>query len=93
MCAYLHTDVHIIHNTYTARTTQNHMKQVFRAFDLCKFEDLRVVIIGQDPYHNIGQAEGLCFSVPKGIAIPSSLRNIYKVGVCECAHLNTRTHI
>eukprot|EP00466_Bigelowiella_natans_P006476 jgi/Bigna1/38800/e_gw1.28.155.1 len=52
--------------------------QIFRAFELCPIEKIRVVIIGQDPYHGVGQAEGLCFSVPRGIKIPSSLRNIYK---------------
>ena len=54
------------------------MNLVFAAFALCQWEDLRVVILGQDPYHDDGQAEGLCFSVPQGIKIPSSLRNIYK---------------
>ncbi|GAB5367756.1 hypothetical protein AAMO2058_001258500 [Amorphochlora amoebiformis] len=52
--------------------------QIFRAFEICPLDKIKVVIIGQDPYHNTGQAEGLCFSVPRGIAIPSSLRNIYK---------------
>jgi len=51
---------------------------IFRAFELCPLEKIKVVIIGQDPYHGVGQAEGLCFSVPRGIKIPSSLRNIYK---------------
>lgn len=53
-------------------------KQVFRAFDLCPIHRVRVVIIGQDPYHGVGQAEGLCFSVPQGTPLPPSLRNIYK---------------
>lgn len=52
--------------------------QIFRALELCPFEDLKVVILGQDPYHDDGQAEGLCFSVPVGQKIPSSLNNIYK---------------
>lgn len=52
--------------------------QIFEAFNLCKFEDLKVVIIGQDPYHGIGQAHGLCFSVNDGIAHPPSLINIFK---------------
>lgn len=51
---------------------------IFNAFNLTGFSDLKVVIIGQDPYHGPGQAEGLSFSVPRGIAIPPSLRNIYK---------------
>jgi uracil-DNA glycosylase len=53
-------------------------KQIFRALDLCPFEDVKVVIIGQDPYHEPGQAEGLCFSVPDGTKLPPSLVNIYK---------------
>jgi len=51
---------------------------IFSAFDKTPFEKVKVVILGQDPYHGQGQAHGLCFSVPDGIAIPPSLRNIYK---------------
>ncbi len=51
---------------------------MFQAFHLTKLEDVRVVILGQDPYHNIGQAHGLCFSVKPGVDIPPSLVNIYK---------------
>tara|TARA_B110000037_G_scaffold21814_1_gene24383 strand:- start:5095 stop:5760 length:666 start_codon:yes stop_codon:yes gene_type:complete len=53
-------------------------KQLFNAFDACPFEDAKVVIIGQDPYHGAGQANGLCFSVNDGMAHPPSLRNIFK---------------
>jgi uracil-DNA glycosylase len=53
-------------------------KNVFGAFDLCPFEEVRVVILGQDPYHGLGQAHGLSFSVEDGIRIPPSLLNIYK---------------
>ncbi|MBE0425003.1 MAG: uracil-DNA glycosylase [Lutibacter sp.] len=52
--------------------------QIFEAFNLCAFEDLKVVIIGQDPYHGEGQAHGLCFSVNDGIKHPPSLKNIFK---------------
>jgi len=52
--------------------------QMFSAFDLCDFSKVKVVILGQDPYHGVGQAHGLCFSVPDGIAFPPSLRNIFK---------------
>jgi uracil-DNA glycosylase len=52
--------------------------QIFRAFDLCPFDKVRVVIIGQDPYHDVNQAHGLCFSVQDGISVPPSLVNIYK---------------
>ena len=50
---------------------------IFSAFHLCPFENVKVVIIGQDPYHGPGQAHGLCFSVRKGIAPPPSLKNIF----------------
>lgn len=52
--------------------------QIFSAFDHCSFDDLKVVIIGQDPYHGVGQANGLCFSVNDGIDKPPSLQNIFK---------------
>jgi uracil-DNA glycosylase len=53
-------------------------KQIFNAFEHCHFDAVKVVIIGQDPYHNIGQANGLCFSVNDDIAHPPSLINIFK---------------
>ena len=53
-------------------------KEIFAAFDICNFNDLKVVIIGQDPYHGVGQANGLCFSVHDGISHPPSLINIFK---------------
>jgi uracil-DNA glycosylase len=52
-------------------------KEIFNAFKFCPFHNLKVVIIGQDPYHGIGQANGLCFSVNDGIAFPPSLKNIF----------------
>lgn len=51
--------------------------QIFRALELTAFEDVKVVIIGQDPYHNVGQANGLCFSVTEGVKAPPSLKNIF----------------
>lgn len=51
---------------------------IFNAFHLTPLKDVKVVILGQDPYHNVGQAHGLCFSVQKGVAIPPSLVNIYQ---------------
>jgi len=51
---------------------------IFNAFKLTKFNKLKVVILGQDPYHGPNQAHGLCFSVKKGVALPPSLKNIYK---------------
>ena len=52
--------------------------KIFNAFDACPFEDVKVVIIGQDPYHGKGQANGLCFSVEPGVSMPPSLVNIFK---------------
>ena len=64
--------------------------QVFNALGLTPFDEVRVVILGQDPYHGAGQAMGLCFSVPDGVPTPPSLRNIYEelerdVGVAQPA--------
>ena len=53
-------------------------KHIFEAFNLCDLDNLKVVIIGQDPYHDVNQAHGLCFSVNEGIAHPPSLKNIFK---------------
>lgn len=57
-------------------------RNIFRAFDKCPFDKLKVVIIGQDPYHGEGQANGLCFSVNEGTPFPPSLKNIFKE-VCD----------
>jgi len=67
-----------IKEAYSTNTCFPNTNQIFEAFHLCKFEDLKVVIIGQDPYHGIGQAHGLCFSVNEGITHPPSLINIFK---------------
>jgi uracil-DNA glycosylase len=53
-------------------------KLIFNAFEQCPFDQLKVVILGQDPYHGPGQAHGLCFSVNDGVEFPPSLRNIFK---------------
>lgn len=53
-------------------------KYIFRAFDLCPFDEVKVVILGQDPYHGPRQANGLCFAVDEGVALPPSLQNIFK---------------
>lgn len=63
------------YNTYTVYPPG---KEIFRAFDVCDFSDVKVVIIGQDPYHGQGQANGLCFSVQEGVRVPPSLINIFK---------------
>ena len=63
---------------YLSKTVYPPPKQVFNAFELCPFDKVKVVILGQDPYINPGQAMGLSFSVPDGVRPPPSLLNIYK---------------
>lgn len=63
---------------YSTKRIYPHMNDIFNALKYTSFEDTKVVIIGQDPYHGIGQAHGLCFSVKDGVAFPPSLRNIFK---------------
>jgi len=60
--------------------------KVFTAFQLCDLDAVRVVIVGQDPYHGPNQAMGLSFSVPKTTAVPPSLKNMYKEAGVECNH-------
>ena len=66
-------------------------QKIFEAFSLCKPQDVRVVILGQDPYHGRGEAHGLAFSVRQGIKIPPSLRNIFKELESEFRIDSTRT--
>src|SRR5689334_23072053 len=63
---------------YVGKTVYPPPACVFQALDLVPFEKVKVVILGQDPYHGPGQAHGLCFSVPQGILFPPSLQNIFK---------------
>jgi uracil-DNA glycosylase len=63
---------------YSAGTVYPNGRDIFRAFDLCDPQDIKIVILGQDPYHGHGQAHGLAFSVPRGVQIPPSLHNIFK---------------
>ena len=76
--AYFKDLVEFVKNEYQNHTCYPKGKDIFAAFDHCKFDELKVVIIGQDPYHGIDQANGLCFSVKDHIAIPPSLINIFK---------------
>jgi uracil-DNA glycosylase len=62
----------------TGKTIYPPNDQIFAAFNYTPFNKVKVVVIGQDPYHGEGQAHGLCFSVNKGVTIPPSLKNIYK---------------
>lgn len=63
---------------YAAKTVFPKSKDLFKAFELTPFDHVTVVILGQDPYHDENQAHGLCFSVQDGVALPPSLKNIYK---------------
>jgi len=65
-------------NEYSVNSCFPPKELLFSAFDYCIFDDLKVVIIGQDPYHGEGEANGLCFSVNENIKIPPSLRNIFR---------------
>ena len=67
-----------VRNEYAAGTVYPPGSEMFAAFDACPFDDVRVVILGQDPYHEPGQAHGLCFSVNDGVQFPPSLVNIFK---------------
>lgn len=67
-----------VRNEYKDQTIYPKGGDIFKAFDRCDFSEIKVVIIGQDPYHGPGQANGLCFSVCDGMTFPPSLRNIFK---------------
>ena len=67
-----------VRDQYGTKTIYPPAGLIFNAFDRCSFEDVAVVIVGQDPYHEPGQANGLCFSVNDGVQMPPSLINIYK---------------
>lgn len=67
-----------VRDEYARGTVYPAGRNIFNAFDLCPFDKVKVVIIGQDPYHEPGQAHGLCFSVQDGVQFPPSLRNIFK---------------
>lgn len=76
---YFENLVRYLHSEKSAgKTIYPPGSQIFRAFDLTPINKVKVVILGQDPYHNPGEAMGLSFSVPKGIATPPSLKNIFK---------------
>ncbi len=75
---YFNDLVAFVKDEYLNQTVYPPGNQIFNAFDKSPFDQTRVVIIGQDPYHGAGQANGLCFSVSDGVRIPPSLRNIFK---------------
>ena len=75
---YFSSLTNFVKSEYTTQTCYPKGKDIFSAFDHCPFDETKVVIIGQDPYHGPNQANGLCFSVKDGIPHPPSLVNIFK---------------
>lgn len=75
---YFQQLVHFVKQEYRSHTCYPKGKDIFAAFDHCPFQETKVVIIGQDPYHGPNQANGLCFSVKDGVPHPPSLVNIFK---------------
>lgn len=75
---YFITLTDFVRSEYQSKTIYPEAKNLFNAFNHCPFEQVKVVILGQDPYHGPGQAHGLAFSVQKGVPFPPSLSNIFK---------------
>ncbi len=75
---YFEKLIHFVKEEYANHVVYPPGKFIFNAFDHCPFDKVKVVILGQDPYHEPGQAHGLCFSVNDHVALPPSLVNIYK---------------
>lgn len=73
---YFSSLINFVKQKYKEHTCYPKGKNIFKAFELTPFDQVKVVLLGQDPYHGEGQAMGLCFSVPNGIVYPPSLRNI-----------------
>ncbi len=75
---YFASLISFVKSEYATHTVYPPGKYIFNAFDKCPFDKVKVVILGQDPYHEPGQAHGLCFSVPDTVEFPPSLQNIFK---------------
>ena len=73
-----------VREEYNQQTIFPPASKIFNAFNLCPLDETRVVILGQDPYHDVNQAHGLCFSVNDGVKIPPSLVNIFKEIKSDC---------
>ncbi|MCF7925561.1 MAG: uracil-DNA glycosylase [Candidatus Izimaplasma sp.] len=76
--SYLYDLIDYLNQEYKQKTIYPRQNDVFNALTYCSFKAVKVIIIGQDPYHNPNQAHGLAFSVKKGVKIPPSLQNIFK---------------
>ncbi len=90
---YFEQLTNFVRDAYTHHQIFPPAKLIFNAFDLCPFDKVKVVIIGQDPYHGLGQAHGLSFSVNEDIPLPPSLKNIYQeirsdLGIQPLSHGN-----
>ncbi len=81
---YLFSLEKMVEEAYASSICFPPKQKIFEAYTLCKAEDVRVVILGQDPYHGAGEAHGLAFSVQQGIKMPPSLRNVFKELESEC---------
>lgn len=75
---YFNELIDFVKNEYKTKPVFPLAKNVFKAFEQCSFDQVKVVILGQDPYHGPNQANGLCFSVNDGVSFPPSLKNIFK---------------
>ena len=75
---YFASLISFVKSEYSRYTVYPPGKYIFNAFDRCPFDQVKVVLLGQDPYHEPGQAHGLCFSVPDSVEFPPSLQNIFK---------------
>lgn len=80
-----------VKSEYTHGVVYPPPKDIFRAFNLCPFNKVKVVILGQDPYHGAGQANGLCFAVGAGVSLPPSLQNIFKELESDIGPLKNKT--
>lgn len=76
--SYFEELIAFVKKEYASTRVYPEGKNIFRAFEMCPFDAVKVVILGQDPYHGAEQANGLCFSVNDGVALPPSLQNMYK---------------
>lgn len=83
--AYFEELTNFVKKEYKDGVVYPHPKNIFRAFDLCPFEKVKVVILGQDPYHGERQANGLAFAVNEEMKIPPSLQNIFKELSADCS--------
>ncbi|MCL2510756.1 MAG: uracil-DNA glycosylase [Bacteroidales bacterium] len=83
---YFETLTEFVKNEYAQHTVFPPARLIFNAFDKCPVSKVKVVILGQDPYHGVGQAHGLCFSVPANVPAPPSLKNIVKEIINDIGH-------